>query len=73
MKVKDRCTTHLTSSLETSHKARISFELHGCVTWMSMPLTALESLDRSSQPARFIVLDDLRLQVDRVEHRSLAG
>ena len=38
-----------------------------------MPLTALEPLDRSSQPARFVVLDDLRLQVDRVEHRSLAG
>ena len=33
-----------------------------------MPLSALEPLDRSSQPARFVVLDDLRLQVDRVEH-----
>ena len=38
-----------------------------------MPLTALEPLDRSSQPARFVELDDLRLQVDRVERRSLAG
>ena len=38
-----------------------------------MPLTALEPLDRSSQPARSVVLDDLRLHVDRVEHRSLAG
>ena len=36
-------------------------------------VTALEPLDRSSQPARFVVLDDLRLQVDRVEHASLAG
>ena len=39
---------------------------------MPLALTALEPLDRSSQPARFVVLDDLRLQVDRVEHRSLA-
>ena len=54
-------------------KARISFDLHGCVTWMSMPRTALEPLDRSSQPARLVVLDDPRLQVDLVDHRSLAG
>ena len=60
-------------ALRSHQKARISFDLHGCVTWMSMPLTALEPLDRSSQPARSVVLDDLRLQVDRVEHRSLAG
>ena len=38
-----------------------------------MPLTALEALDRSWQPARSVELDDLRLQVDRVERRSLAG
>ena len=54
-------------------KARISFDLHGCVTWMSMPRTALEPLDRSSQPTRLVVLDDPRLQVDLVDHRSLAG
>ena len=54
-------------------KARISFELHGCVTWMSMPRTALEPLDSSWQPARFVVLDDRRLQVNRVDHRSFAG
>ena len=60
-------TVHALRSLQ---KARISVDLHDCATWMSMPLTALEPLDRSSQPARFVVLDDLRLQVDRVEHRS---
>ena len=38
-----------------------------------MSLTALEALDRSWQPARSVELDDLRLQVDRVERRSLAG
>ena len=38
-----------------------------------MPLTALEALDRPWQPARSVELDDLRLQVDRVERRSLAG
>ena len=54
-------------------KARISFDLHGCVTWMSMPRTALEPLDSSWQPARFVVLDDRRLQVNRVDHRSFAG
>ena len=54
-------------------KARISFELHGCVTWISMPRTALEPLDSSWQPAQFIVLDDRRLQVNRVDHRSFAG
>lgn len=54
-------------------KARISFDLHGCVTLMSMPRTALEPLDSSWQPARFVVLDDRRLQVNRVDHRSLAG
>jgi hypothetical protein len=54
-------------------KARISFDLHGFVTWMSTPRTALEPLDRSSQPARLVVLNDPRLQVDRVDHRSLAG
>merc|ERR1740130_928237 len=54
-------------------KARISFDLHGCVTLMSMPRTALEPLDSSRQPARFVVLDDRRLQVNRVDHRSLAG
>ena len=60
-------------ALGSHQKARISFELHGCVTWMSMSLTALEALDRSWQPARSVELDDLRLQVDRVERRSLAG
>ena len=60
-------------ALRSRQKARISFELHGCVTWKKMPLTALEPLDRSWQPAQSVVLDDLRLQVDRVEHRSLAG
>ena len=54
-------------------KARISFELHGCVTWMSMPRTALEPLDSSWQPARFVVIDDRRLQVNLVDHRSLAS
>merc|ERR1740130_135745 len=54
-------------------KARISFDLHGCVTWMSMPRTALEPLDSSWQPARFVVLDDRRLQVNLVDHRSLAS
>ena len=68
-----RCITHRSCPEKSSLKARISFDLHGCVTWMSMPLTALEPLDRSWQPARFVVLDDLRLQVDRVERRSLAG
>eukprot|EP00964_Phaeocystis_antarctica_P037933 scaffold21693_cov38-Phaeocystis_antarctica.AAC.1 len=38
-----------------------------------MPRTALEPLDSSWQPARFVVLDDRRLQVNRVDHRSLAG
>eukprot|EP00964_Phaeocystis_antarctica_P045304 scaffold26066_cov102-Phaeocystis_antarctica.AAC.2 len=47
--------------------------LHGCVALMSMPRTALEPLDSSWQPARFVVLDDRRLQVNRVDHRSLAG
>ena len=60
-------------ALRSHRKARISFDLHGCVTWMSMPLTALEPLDRSWQPPRSVVLDDPRLQADRVEHRSLAG
>ena len=60
-------------ALRSHQKARISFELHGCVTWMSMSLTALEALDRPWQPARSVELDDLRLQVDRVERRSLAG
>ena len=58
-------------ALRSHQKARISFDLHGCVTWKRMPLTALEPLDRSWQPARSVELDDLRLQVDRVEHRSL--
>ena len=40
---------------------------------MSMPRTALEPLDSSWQPARFVVLDDRRLQVNRVDHRSFAG
>ena len=60
-------------ALRSHQKARNSFELHGCATWMSMPLTALEPLDRSWQPPRSVVLDDPRLQADRVEHRSLAG
>ena len=38
-----------------------------------MPRTALEPLDSSWQPARFVVLDDRRLQVNRVDHRSFAG
>ena len=44
--------------------------VHGCVTWKRMPLMALEPLDRSSQPARFVVLDDLRLQVLSLIHIS---
>ena len=38
-----------------------------------MSLTALEPLDSSWQPARLVVLDDRRLQMDRADHRSLAG
>ena len=38
-----------------------------------MPLTALEPLDSSWQPARFVVLHNRRLQANRVDHRSLAG
>ena len=38
-----------------------------------MPLTGLEPLDSSWQPARFFVINDRRLQANRVDHRSLAG
>ena len=67
------CASRTVGAPVSHQKARISFDLHGCVTWMSMPRTALEPLDRSSQPARSVVLNDPRLQLDRVEHRSLAG
>ena len=64
---------HILSPLEAAHGFGAVFRL--CYNkWLSMPLTlSYEPLGRSSQPARFVVLDDLRLQVDRVEHRSLAG
>ena len=67
------CASRTVGAPVSHQKARISFDLHGCVTWMSTPLTALEPLNRSSQPARLVVLDDPRLQVDLVDHRSLAG
>ena len=67
------CASRTVGAPVSHQKARISFDLHGCVTWMSTPCTALEPLDRSSQPARSVVLNDPRLQLDRVEHRSLAG
>ena len=38
-----------------------------------MPLTGLAPLDSSWQPARFFVINDRRLQANRVDHRSLAG
>ena len=38
-----------------------------------MPLTGLAPLDSSWQPARFFVINDRRLQANRVDHRSFAG
>ena len=38
-----------------------------------MPLTGLEPLDSSWQPARAFVINDRRLQANRVDHRPLAG
>ena len=53
--------------------ARISFELHVCVKWMSMPCTALELPDSSEQKVRIVERDDPPLHVERVEHPSIAG
>ena len=38
-----------------------------------MPLTGLAPLDSSWQPARAFVINDRRLQANRVDHRPLAG
>ena len=53
--------------------ARISFEVHVCVKWMSMPCTALELPDSSEQKVRIVERDDPPLHVERVEHPSIAG
>ena len=49
-------------------RARISFDLHGCVNWTSMLRAALELPDSAEHEARLVERDDPRLHVERVEH-----
>ena len=54
-------------------RASISSDLHGCVTWTSMPRVALELPDSAEQYARLFERDDPRLHVECVQHPSIAG
>ena len=54
-------------------RSRISFELHGCVTWTSMPRAALELPDSAEHEVRIVERDGPPLHVERVQHPSVAS